>query len=60
MPVPNTSSSFEIPGFLLVGKGLFIDLVVDIVDEAHDSFSLSDAFSKFSKSACQLSSASTC
>ena len=38
------------PDFLLVGKGLFVDLVADIFDEAHDSFSLFDIFSKFSES----------
>lgn len=38
------------PDFLLVGKGLFVDLVADIFDEVHDSFSLFDIFSKFSES----------
>ena len=55
--VSNASSSFEIlPDFLLFGRNFFVDLVVDIDEDAHDSLSLSDAFSKSDK---ELSSASS-
>ena len=59
--VSKASSFLEIfTNFLWFERGLFVDLVVDIVDEAHDSLSLSDRFSKLSKSDKELSSTLTC
>ena len=37
--------------FILFGRGTFVDLVADIDDKAHYSFSLSAVFSTLSKSA---------